>query len=204
LIELPIHAQSVQSALERSRYSEAEKESIITFFDLAESAGIPHELLLPKLEEGIAKGIPAQRVLEALRRESENLQRTRSMLANSGGEQLLADPASWARTANLLAMGISEAQIQRLVALCGRHTEGYRPATYLYVAVAEWGLEEETAFELIAALLSSSIPPESYMGVMDLLAGGRRRRISPEELVQRIIQHLEHSKTTKELEKWIY
>jgi hypothetical protein len=42
------------------------------------------------------------------------------------------------------------------------------------------------------------------MGVMDLLAGGRRRRIAPEELVQRIREHLEHVNSIKELEKWIY
>jgi hypothetical protein len=40
--------------------------------------------------------------------------------------------------------------------------------------------------------------------VMDLLATGRRRRIPPEELVQRIEAHLKQVKTIEELEKWIY
>jgi len=205
VIGLPICAQSVESALARSGYSEAQKDSIVTFFEETEDSDIPAELLLPKLEEGIAKGIPAPRVLGALRREAENLRRTRAlMLRSDGGELLLADPASWARTANLLAVGVPEEEIGELIALCNRRIEGFRPATYLYVAVLEWGLAREPALDLIGALLASSIPPENYMGVMDLLASGRRRRIAPEELVQRIQRHLDHVNSIKELEKWIY
>lgn len=205
VVGLPASAQSVESALERSGYSETHKHSIVTFFAEAEQSDIPADLLLPKLEEGIAKGIPAPRVLEALMKEADNLRRTRALLLSSGeGERLLADPASWARAANLLAIGIAEEEIEELISLCDPRIEGFRPATYLYVAVLEWGLPRNPALDLIGALLASSIPPDSYMGVMDLLAIGRRRRIAPEELVQRIQQHLEHAKSIKELEKWIY
>jgi hypothetical protein len=170
-----------------------------------ENSDIPTALLLPKLEEGIAKGISAPRVLGALEREAENLRRTRAlMLRSQGGQALLADPASWARTANLMVMGVSEEEIEELIVLCAPRIEGYRPATYLYVAVLEWGLAKRSAFDLLEALLVSTIPPDSYMGIMDLLAGGRRRRIAPEELAQRIQQHLEHAISIKELEKWIY
>jgi hypothetical protein len=205
MISLPIYAQSVESALARSGYSEVHRDAIIAFFAETEDSDIPAELLLPKLEEGIAKSVPAPRVLLALRREAENLRRTRAlMLRSDAGERLLADPASWARTANLLAVGVSEGEVEELIALCKRRNEGFRPATYLYVAVREWGLDRGPAFDLIRALVESSIPPDSYMGVMDLLAGGRRRRIPPEELVQRIQQNLEHANSIKELERWIY
>ena len=205
VISLPISAQGVESALARSGYSEAQKDSIITFFAEIEESELPVELLLPKLEEGIAKRIPAPRVLDALKREAESLRRTRALILRSEeGERLLADPASWARTANLLAVGVSEEEIEKLIALCDRRTEVFRPATYLYVAVLEWGLARKPAFDLIGALIDSSIPPDSYMGVMDLLANGRRRRIAPEELVQRIQEHLEHANSIKELEEWIY
>jgi hypothetical protein len=205
VIGIPVCAQSVESALARSSYSKTNRDSIVAFFDEIEQADIPADLLLPKLEEGIAKGVPAPRVLGALTKEADNLQRARVLILRSEeGERLLADPASWARAANLLAVGISEEQIEVLIALCGRRVEGFRPATYLYVAVLEWGLPRDPAFDLIGALLASSIPPDSYMGVMDLLAIGRRRRIAPEELVQRIQQHLAHATSIKELEKWIY
>jgi hypothetical protein len=205
MISLPICAQSVESALARSDYSEGHKDAIVAFFAETEDSDIPAELLLPKLEEGIAKSVPAPSVLQALRREVENLQRTRAlMLRSDTGERLLADPASWARTANLLAVGVSEGEIEELIALCKRRNEGFRPATYLYVAVREWGLARGPAIDLVSALVESSIPPDSYIGVMDLLASGRRRRITPEELVQRIQQNLEHANSIKELERWIY
>ena len=202
---LPVCAQSVESALARSRYSQDHKVTIITLFTETAESDIPTDLLLPKLEEGIAKGIPAPRVLGALRREAENLMQARALMLHSEeGKRLLADPASWARTANLMAVGVSIEEIEELIALCNRRIEGFRPATYLYVALLEWGLGRKPALDLIGPLLVSSIPPDSYMGVMDLLAGGRRRRIPPEELVPRIQRHLEHANSIKELEKWIY
>ncbi len=205
VVGLPIYAQSVESALERSGYSQTHKHSIITFFAEAEQSEIPTDLLLPKLEEGIAKGIPAPRVLGALMKEADNLLRTRAlMLRSEEGRMLLVDPASWARAANLLSVGVAEDEIEQLIALCDARIEGFRPASYLYVAVMEWGLSGDTSLDLIGALLSSSIPLDSYMGVMDLLTIGRRRRIAPEELVQRIQQHLGRAKSIKELEKWIY
>jgi hypothetical protein len=205
LCALPIGAQSVESALARSRYSEAQKDTIIHLFTQAEDSGIPAGLLLPKLEEGIAKGVPASRMVQALRRELQHLEQARALLLQSSAEKYwLSDTAFWARTANLVAVGVSDGEIERLIELCTRHPEGYRPATYLYVAIQDWGLDREPAFDLIGSLLASSIPPDSYMGVLDLLAGGRRRRIPPEELVQRIRENLEHVTSIKDLEKWIY
>jgi hypothetical protein len=204
-IALPVFPQSVESALARSGYTAVQKESIAAFFREVEDAGIPSEMLLPKLEEGIAKGVPAPRVLRALEREAENLVETRALLLGSAaGERLLEDPASWARAANLLAVGVSEGEIEELVALCGGRCAGFRPASYLYVALREWGLDMEPALDLIGSLLASSIAADEYMGVMDLLAGGRRRRIPPEELIQRIRDNVKEASSIKELETWIY
>ena len=91
-----------------------------------------------------------------------------------------------------------------MIRLCLVRIEGYRPATYLYVALKDWGLPRQSAFDLIDALLSSAIAPETYMGVMNLLASGRRRRIAPDEIVRRIQRHAAQSPTIEELEKWIY
>ncbi|UCF99379.1 MAG: hypothetical protein JSV89_07525 [Spirochaetaceae bacterium] len=205
LISSTVCAQTVETTLARSGYSEAHKDSIIAFFAQIENDGIPGEMLLPKLEEGIAKRVPAPKVLAALKRESENLQQARELILRiEGGERLLADRAYWARTANLLATDVSAAEIERLIVLCRTRIEGFRPASYLYVAMLNWGLSGEPAFDLIATLLASALPPDSYMGVMDLLATGRRRRIPPEELIRRIQEHLQHASTIKELEKWIY
>jgi hypothetical protein len=198
-------AQTVQSALASSSYSESQKIEITAFFTGIEQTGIPVELLLPKLQEGIAKRISARRVLSALEREAASLAEARTLLLGAeGGKQILSDRASWARTANLLAGGFSREEIETLIELCTPRTVTFRAATYLYVALCEWGLALEPALDLIAALLDSSIPPDRYMGVMDLLTTGRRKRIAPEELVQRIQAHLGSVNTLEELEKWIY
>ncbi len=205
----PVSGQNVESGLtktlEKSRYSDSQKASIISFFAETDRADIPVELLVPKLEEGIAKRVSAQRVLDALKRERDGLLNARALILRvEGGEGVLADRASWARTANLLAGGVSETEIEGLILLCHSRVGDFRPATYLYVALREWGLGQAPSFSLISALLSSSISADSFMGVMDLLATGRRRRIAPEELVQRIEEHLKQVKTIEELEKWIY
>jgi hypothetical protein len=205
LTGFPLGAQTVETALARSGYTEAQKDTIIAFCKASTENGIPPELLLPKLEEGIAKHIPAQPVLEALKREVEGLLQARTLiLASKHGQALLADRASWARTANLLAGGVPEAEVSDLILLCASRTDAFRPASYLYVALLEWGLGRGTALELISALLESTLSPQNYMGIMDLLATGRRRRLAPEEVVQRIVENLQHSNSIKELEKWIY
>jgi hypothetical protein len=198
-------AQTVESALGKSTYSQSHKSAITSFFTGIEQDGIPIELLLPKLEEGIAKGVPAPRVLDVLAREAESLGEARALILRvPGGRRLLSDRASWARTANLLAGDFSQEEIETLIGLSVSRVEVFRPATYLYAALTDWGMVEDSALELVAALLDSSISPDSYMGVMDLLAAGRRRRIAPEELVQRIREHLDHATTIEELRKWIY
>jgi hypothetical protein len=117
---------------------------------------------------------------------------------------MLSDRASWARTANLLSGAIPRDEVEALIELCASRAGTYRPATYLYVALFEWGLERQRALELVTALVNSSIAPDRYMGVMDLLATGRRRRIAAEELSERIQEHLGHVSRLEELEKWIY
>ena len=197
--------QSVEAALGRSAYSQSHKSAITAFFTEIEEEGIPVDLLLPKLEEGIAKRVPAPRVLDVLQREAEGLAEARELILRvQGGRRLLSDRASWARTANLLAGDFSMGEIEALINLCVSRAETFRPATYLYAALTDWGLTGESALELVAALLDSSISPDTYMGVMDLLAAGRRRRIAPEELVHRILEHLDHADTIQELGKWIY
>ena len=198
-------AQTVDSALGTSPYSESWKTEISAFFTRMEHTGIPSELLLPKLQEGIAKRVPAHRVLAVLEAEAQSLAEARTLLLPiEGGQRVLSDRASWARTANLLSGGIPRDEIEALVRLCASRFGTYRPATYLYVALSEWGLDRKSAAELVAALVASAIPPDRYMGVMDLLAAGRRRRIAAEELAQRIEEHVGQVTRLEELEKWIY
>jgi len=205
IVTFTVSGQSVESILGRSGFSDTQKASLIEFFAETDNADIPSELLLPKLEEGIAKGKTAAKVINALDRERNSLRKARSLILSvKGGEKLLSDRASWARAANLLASGISEGEIKDLVFACRSRTEEFRSASYLYIAAKQWGLAQESAFDLTSALLDSSISGNNFLGLIDLLTNGRRRRIAPEELVQRIQRNLQHVNTIEELEKWIY
>jgi hypothetical protein len=195
-------AQSLEDVLARSRFSPEQKRAIEEQFREAELKGIPVSLLLPRVEEGIAKKVPAGRLQEALRGQAGLLLEARALLIEiPGGEALLADLASWARTANLLAGALPAAEVRRLAVLCARRPADYRSATSLYLSLVEWGLDRGKAEELLGALLASRQTGESYPGVMEILMEGRRQRLAPEELVRRLLQYLPETATMEDLKR---
>ena len=195
-------AQSLEDALARGRFSLEQKRAIEEQFREAALKGIPVSLLLPRLEEGIAKKVPAGRLQEALRGQAGLLLEARALLVETpGGEELLADPSSWARTANLLAGALPAAEVRRLAALCAKRPADYRSATSLYLSLVEWGLDRGKAEELLGALLASRQTGESFPGVMQILMEGRRQRLAPEELVRRLLQYLPETATMEELKR---
>ena len=198
-------AQSLEAALARSRFPLEQQRAIEEQFREAALQGIPLSLLLPRLEEGIAKKVPAARLQEALRGQAGLLLEARALLVETppGGEALLADPASWARTANLLAGALPAAEVRRLAGFCAKRPADYRQATSLYLSLVEWGLDRGKAQELLGALLDSRLPGESFPGVMEILVEGRRQRLSPEELVRRLLLHLPDTVTMEELKRRI-
>ncbi len=62
----------------------------------------------------------------------------------------------------------------------------------------------DSSLQLVRSLLISSLPADSFPGVLDLLIEGRRRRIDPEELAARIQGQLERVDSLEELEERIY
>jgi len=195
-------AQSLEAALARSRFSPEQQRAIEEQFREAALQGIPLSLLLPRLEEGIAKKVPAARLQEALRGQTGLLLEARALLVGTpGGEALLADPASWARTANLLAGALPAAEVRRLAGFCAKRPADYRQATSLYLSLVEWGLDRGKAQELLGALLDSRLPGESFPGVMEILVEGRRQRLAPEELVRRLLLHLPDTVSMEELKR---
>ena len=195
-------AQSLEAALARSRFPLEQQRAIEEQFREAALQGIPVSLLLPRLEEGIAKKVPAARLQEALRGQAGLLLEARALLVGTpGGEALLADPASWARTANLLAGALPAAEVRRLAGFCAKRPADYRQATSLYLSLVEWGLDRGKAQELLGALLDSRLPGESFPGVMEILVEGRRQRLAPEELVRRVLLHLPDTVSMEELKR---
>lgn len=199
---LPLNAQSLESVLSRSRYSPEVRGEVGRLFQEAGQRGIPVEMLLPRLEEGIAKKVPAARLLAVLEREQELLLQARSLLSGlDGGEKLVRDRASWARAANLLAAGYAGDEVAELARASLNRTEDFRPAASLYVSLRGWGLLAGPALELVRGLLASPISGERFPGIMELFIEGRRLRLQPETLIQRLLEQLPQARTIEELRR---
>jgi hypothetical protein len=200
VIALPLTGQSLEEVLSRSRYSPAEREEVGRQFREAERQEIPVELLLPRLEEGLAKKVPAGRLLAVLRREQDLLLEARSLLLElDGGARLAADRASWARAANLLAGGYGSGEVRELARASLARPGDFRAAASLYVSLRGWGLPSDSSLDIARALLTSPVPGQRFPGIMEILVEGRRLRLPPETLTRRLLQHLPEVKTIEEL-----
>jgi hypothetical protein len=197
---LPLSGQSVKEVLSRGRYSLEVREQVVRQFEEAKGQGVPVGLLLPRLEEGVAKKVPGERLLAVLRREQELLLEARRLLLElDGGSKLTEDQASWSRVANLLAGGYGRLEVQELARVSLARARDFRPAASLYVSLRTWGLDSEQALDIVRGLLASSISGDRFPGVMEILVEGRRQRISPETLLQRMQQYLPQVKSIEDL-----
>jgi len=196
--------ENIQSVLEKSGYSPSLKQSITNLIVEAEAEGIPGELILPRLEEGVAKSVPGEKVLNVLRDDIQRLKQAREILMEvEGGSVLIEDKAAWARTANLLAGGISPQEIKKITSFSKNRWKDYRSASFLFVSLVQWGLSKESSLELIRAVLSSPLRGEDFAGIVELFVEGRRLRIQPETLLQRMIEQLPEATTPQELREMI-
>jgi len=199
-------SENTEFIIQNSYLSESYKEAIMTELKNAIDDGIPENLLEPRIREGIAKGAEGERILQVLRNEIQLLKKARVILLSvHGGKKLLKDEASWARTANLLSIGISEEEIKTIVEACQKRWRDYRSATYLYASLIRWKLSREKSLKLIEAVLKSSLKGEDFTGIIETLIEGRRLHIPPEKMAERIIATLPDINSAEELsEKILY
>ena len=195
-----LRADSVSRALNRADYARTDREAIEAVFDKAEAANVPSELLLPRLQQGIAKSIPAARVRRALDEDLRQLLHARELVQSTeAGAAIVEETAAWARAANLLDSGRTEEELRNLATVSSERPEAFRPASTLYVSIVDWGLDEPTALALVEAAVDSALPASEFAGITELLVRGRRARIRPEQLVQRLIANLPHAQSLAEL-----
>jgi hypothetical protein len=197
---IPGWTEDLEELLQRGGLEPARREEVRALFAEAASQGVPQGLLLPRLEEGLAKRVPAGRLVRVIERELGFLLAARGILQEEAGA-LAREEAAWARTANLLAGGLPAREVRSLVRTAARRPRDFRESTYLYVALLEWGLPSEEARVLLEALLDSALPGAEFAGVVELLAAGRSARIPPGRLVERIREALPQSRSLEDLEK---
>jgi hypothetical protein len=200
-----LRADDLKGALDRGGFQNGERRQIEELFDQASAQGIPEGILLPRLQEGVAKAATAERLLAALARERDLLLQARELLLGTeGGAQQMEDPASWARTANLLNIGLPAEQLGVLILASAPRPADYRPASYLYVALLQWGIGPEAALALVRAALSSSLPGRDFPGLVDLLTEGRMRRIPVEQTLEQLARELPRAAGLQALRRRLY
>lgn len=197
----PAGAQSLDELLERGVFSRADREEVAELFASAEAAGVPEDLLLPRLAEGVAKRVPSARILAALRGEVSSLLDARAFLREIDADRLLDNMASWARTAHLLDAEIDEDAVAVLARTAADRPEAFRPASALLVSLVDWGLQETEATALAAAAVVSGIDPSDYPVVVDILAEGRIQRIDVADTVERLLETLPEATSARSLRR---
>lgn len=198
----PLAAQSPESILERSPYSQEEQQQIRLIFEYAGEIDLPIDLLTPRLVEGIAKRVSAGRLVTALELEVTRLVTVRELLEDVEADELLADDAIWARAANLLAIDVDGSTVQTL-ALASHASDpaSFRPASALLVSLIDWGVEEGAATALATASAASALDPDEYPVVLDLLIAGRARRFEVDEMTEALLDALPEVRSSRELRR---
>lgn len=197
-----VAALDLDSILARSGYSATEKEAIQSILSQADQQKVPRDLLLPRLAEGVAKGARFQLTVDVLSSSLRSLERARTLLESlPEGRNLLADPAAWSITATLLETGAKEQEIQMLEDTAQGNSSVYRKAGFLHASLTSWGLSRQASLNVALTALRSKLPPDQYLGVVDVFEEGRQKRISPDHLAERVTQALSEAKDLDDLRR---
>ncbi len=132
-------------------WAQAPEERIQTAFEQAEERGIPAWLLESKLAEGQAKGVPADRLAQAVEHRLEGLTRAAQALEGVGSE---VDGVQLGVGADALGAGVREAVLTEI--------GGAAPTEHRAVAIAA----------LTHLVESGVVPDEALLRVHEALARG--------------------------------
>jgi hypothetical protein len=195
-------ALDLESILAKSSYSPEEKQTIQSIFRQADQAGVPRDLILPRLAEGIAKGVRFTQTAQVLSNALAWLEKARALMESTPeGRGLVSDQASWSLSATLLETGAGEQEIQTLETAARGNGAAYRMAGFLHASLVGWGLPRPLSLQVTLAALRSPLPPPQYVAIVDLFEQGRRQRISPERLAERVMEALRSAKDAGDLRR---
>lgn len=188
--------------MDRAEFSIAERNDIREVFQNAADADIPRGLLVSRLQEGVSKRVGPPRIVSALRTDIDQLLQAREIAHTvPGGAELLQEPNRWARALTVIQAGYGSDEFHGLVQVTVEHPERFRSAAALFVSLRDWGLDHTGAIRIVDAAVRSSLPPLDYPGIAEILAAGRRERVRPAEMVDRIVSALQTSDTLSALRR---
>ena len=200
VIAAPLVADELEAILARSPYQPNERVRLEALCAEADALELPTGVLLSKLTEGTAKGVPAERLYVALETDLQNLVHARELIGPiEGAARILEDAAAWERAGNLLRAGWSDAQLVGVVTACADRPEVFREASLFYIAVVDWGAHEAQALRLTEAAVGSGMDPDSYPQIAVILGQARNRRVSLEEAIEIIAAGLDEGRSLRQI-----
>lgn len=201
---LPLGAESLSSILSHSPYSPSERQQIASAIHRAGQEDVPQGMLLPRLQEGIARGVSSELIIEVLRHNTDQLVSARSLLRSvAGGDALLADQSAWSLTATLLAARVRPLSVERLARASEANSLTYRSAVLLYGSLANWGIDGKQTLQVCLAVIHSHLPAGQYSGISQIFVRSREMRIPPDRMVERLLNALPRAANYEDLEQQV-
>ena len=158
LFALPsvLAAQEVRLERVRQAFSPEAVAQIESIVVEAEAAGVPVEPLLAKALEGVAKGVPAERVVAALASYSQRLAESRSLV---GPEH---DAATVVAGADALQRGVTPGTVR---SLAGSNPEGLAVPLVVLGDLIEAGVPVDQAYAVVQEALTKQHGPEDVLAI---------------------------------------
>ena len=183
--------------LPKRNLTEQESTTIKGIFNNADARQIPTDLLMPRLEEGLAKQVSPEGLVQVLNRELAAYETTRALilqvLGQKTGDQILQAVLPWTRTVLLALQGTPESELTELLVAFNQQKskdrwDNYRFGCSLYAALVQWGIDQTDSLALVVAVSKSTLPGADYRGLLDLIIAGGKLRVSPDVMAERIIR----------------
>jgi hypothetical protein len=152
----------------------------------AQRRGLPSATLTDKAIEGWAKGVPAERILLAVRELLGRLSEARQALSDSGATQAAGSEAVLSAGADALARGLTRGEIVAIVRAAGG-IESASAALTAAAALAAQGISHADAARAVTEALRSGEPATSLLelpaAARALMASG----LAPAEVGRRLL-----------------
>jgi hypothetical protein len=201
-----------ERTVESAHFTESEEQQLHNLLTEAQEDQIPVDLLVLRLEEGVAKRVPTSTLYNALELERQAYSYTRDLIVHELGlqeaERIVSDNTIWSRVTTIYRQGVPDEDLKALIAMFNKQRSAERWNNFRYgggllIALRQWGLEETLSLQVVEALSRSSIPGEDYRAVIDLFNAGISNRTSLEDIANRIIDSAPNSRSLKVLERMV-